>query len=50
MSQPVVSEYLRDFSAKGQRDLARGTTSEKREMGGVTMEEDDPRQEGRDGT
>lgn len=35
VSEPAVSEYLRDFfPAKGQRDVWRGTTPEKREMGG----------------
>lgn len=35
VSEPAVSEYLWDFSAKGQTDASRGVTPEKREMGGV---------------
>lgn len=50
VSEPAVSGYLWDFSAKGQRDASRGITPEKRETGGVRgCEKDDPRWERRDG-
>lgn len=46
VSGPAVSEYLRECSAKGQRDVSRGKTAEKRDGRSKRMEEDDPRNEG----